>query len=69
MEMMKDKVTRVSCEDTVRGRWNAPMSEMGIVWCDANNIVTGVILEIGFGTVEDSAWLKAKKEYNQNCTY
>nr|XP_027233814.1 uncharacterized protein LOC113825211 [Penaeus vannamei] len=47
-----------------RGRWNAPKSEKGVIWCDASSIATGVILETGNETVEDGACLRKKDDYN-----
>lgn len=64
MNMMQDIVRRVSSEDPVRGRWNAPKSEKRVIWCDASSIATEVILEIGNETVEHRAWLQKKDDYN-----
>jgi len=64
MEMMQDIVRRVSCEDSVGGRWNVSKLEKGVIWCDASSIATGVILEIGNEAVEDGTWSRKKDDYN-----
>ena len=63
IEMMKDIVERVHREDPVKGRWYAPKSDMGVMWCDASSIATGVMLEIDGVEVEDAAWLRKKGDY------
>lgn len=63
VEMMKEIVERVRREDPVRGRWYAPKSETGVVWCDASSIATGVMLEIDDTEVEDAAWLRKKGDF------
>lgn len=60
--IMKDIVERVRREDPVRGRWHAPTSVRGVVWCDASTIATGVLLEIDGVEVEDAAWLRKKED-------
>lgn len=59
IKMMQD---RVSSEDPFGGRWNAPMSVKGVVWCDTRSIATGMILETDDKTVV--AWLR--EDYNHN---
>lgn len=63
VEMMKNIVERVHREDPVRGRWHAPKSVRGVVWCNASSIATGVTLEIGGIEVEDAAWLRKKGDF------
>lgn len=63
VEMMKDIVERVQQEDPVRGRWYAPKSGVGVVWCDASSIATGVMLEIDGVEVEDAAWLRKTGDF------
>lgn len=63
MEMIKDVVERVRREDPVKGRWYAPKSGTGIMWCDASSIATGVMLEIDGIEVEDAAWLRKKGDF------
>lgn len=63
VEMMKDIVERVRREDPVRGRWYAPKSGVGVVWCDASSIATGVMLEIDSVEVEDAAWLRKTGDF------
>lgn len=54
-EMMEDMVRRVSCEDSVGGRWNVSKLEKGVIWCGTSSIANGVMLEISNETVEDNA--------------
>lgn len=63
-QIIRDIVGRVSHDDPVRGKWYAPKSEKGVVWCDASSIATGVMLEMGDAVVEDGAWLRKKEDYN-----
>lgn len=63
VEMMKDIVERVHREDPVRGRWHAPKSGRGVVWCDASSLATGVVLEIDGIKVEDAAWLRKRGDF------
>ena len=63
VEMIKDVVKRVCHEDPVQGRWYAPRSGTGVMWCDASSIATGVMLEIDDIEVEDAAWLRKKGDF------
>ena len=40
-----------------------PKGSVGVVWCDASIIATGVLLEIGGVVAEDAAWLRKKGDY------
>lgn len=51
--MVKDVLERVRAEDPVRGGWNVPEIEKGVIWCDASNITIEVILEVGDVEMED----------------
>ena len=41
-----------------------PKDSAGVVWCDASNIATGVLLEIGGVVAEGAAWLRKKDNYS-----
>ena len=43
VKMMQEILERVRCEDPVRGRWYAPQSAKGVVWCDASRKATRVV--------------------------
>ena len=63
VKMMREIVERVRRDDPVNGRWYAPKSEKGVVWCDASSIAIGVVLEIDNVEVEDAAWLRKKSDF------
>ena len=63
VKMMQEIVEKVRCEDSARGRWYAPQSVKGVVWCDASSIATGMVLEIDNITVEDAACLRKKDDF------
>ena len=62
--MIVDVLVRIRIYDPVNGYWSVPKTESGVVWCDASNIATGVILEIGGVAVEDASWLRKKEDFN-----
>ena len=49
-------------EDLVKGSWDVPRTEKGVLWCDASRIAAGFLLEIGGVVAEDSAWLRKKDD-------
>ena len=60
--MMKEVLKEVEQEDPVKGRWDVPRTEKGVVWCDASSIATGVLLGIGGVVAEDATWLRKKDD-------
>lgn len=63
VKMIRDVLERVNREDPVKGRWQAPRTTKGVVWCDASSIATGVVLEMDGVDVEDAAWLRKKGDH------
>ena len=59
--IMKEVQKEVEREDPVKGSWDVPRIEKGMVWCDASSIETGGLIEIGMMT-ENSAWLQKKDD-------
>ena len=55
---LAEVIARVEREDSVQGQWLVPKGSVGVVWCDASSIATGVLLEIGGVVAEDTAWLR-----------
>ena len=63
-DRMKEIVEEVRKNNSVKGMWRVPKSDSGTVWCDASELVMGVVFEIGGTEVEDASWMR-KEEYNQ----
>ena len=63
-ERMREVVSEVQKVDPVKGYWRVPKAEKGIVWTDASDIATGVVLDIDGVTAEDGTWLRRADDYN-----
>lgn len=61
-KMAAELLTRVEKEDPVKGVWEVPKSDSGVVWTDASSLAMGAVLEIGGHIVEDAAWLRPKDD-------
>ena len=51
--MMKGVLKEIDLEDLVKGSWDVPRTEKGVMWRDASSIATGVMLEIGGVVAEE----------------
>ena len=47
-------------EDPVKGSWDVPRTEKGVVSCDACSLAAGVLLEIGRVLAEYATWFRKK---------
>ena len=63
VKLLKDVLAEVGRCDPVGGSWFVyPQCHVGIVWCDANLIGLGVVLQMDGVVVEDAAWLRKKED-------
>jgi hypothetical protein len=61
---LHEHLAKVSSGDPVGGTWNGPADDQPMtVWCDANNIGIGVVLESGSRRLKDAAWLRKGNDY------
>ena len=60
LEVIQEILVDVEKKDPVTGAWHIPETKIRVVWCDANSIVTGVVMEIGGLVAEDATWLRKK---------
>ena len=66
-DRMKEIVEEVRKNDPVKGMWRVPKSDSGAVWCDASELVMGVVLEIGGTEVEDASWMRKEECNRKKC--
>lgn len=64
MKVMQEVLAEVKKEDPVNGAWHIPEVSTGVVWCDASNVATGVVVEIGGVVAEDATWLRKSDDFN-----
>ena len=57
---MQEILVDVEKKDPVTRAWHIPETKIGVMWCDASSIVTGVVVEIGGLVAEDATWLRKK---------
>ena len=62
-DRIREVVEEVKSADPVRGVWQAPKVDAGVVWCDASDLAMGAVLEIGGVEVEDASWMRKKDDY------
>lgn len=64
LSMVDDVRLRIDQVDPVKGVWSVTDDKetVGVVWCDASSIATGVALELGGEIVEDGCWLRKPKD-------
>ena len=60
LKVIQEILVDVEKKDPVTGAWHIPETKIGVVWCDASGIVTGVVMEIGSLVAEDMTWLRKK---------
>ena len=60
--MIQEVITEVKKRDPVKGGWHIGRSKEGVIWCDAESLAPGAILEIGGAMAEDAAWLWKKND-------
>ena len=63
-DRMREVVEEVRSADPVRGVWQAPKVNAGVVWCDASDLAMGAVLEVGGVEVEDASWMRKKDDYS-----
>eukprot|EP00117_Sycon_ciliatum_P033147 scpid74252/ scgid25568/ len=61
----KELAARLATEDPVHGAWkvSASLDSQWTVWCDASDIVLGVVLEIDGQVIEDASWLRPRTDH------
>lgn len=62
--MMQEVLKGVTAEDPIRGSCDLPKLKMGIMWCNASSVATGIISEIGDVMVEDAARFRKTDDCN-----
>ena len=60
LKVIQEILVDVEKKDPVTGAWHIPETKIGVVWCDASSIATGVVVEIGGLVAEDATWLRKK---------
>ena len=60
LKVIQEILVDVEKKDPVTGAWHIPETKIGVVWCDASSIATGMVVEIGGLVVEDATWLRKK---------
>ena len=60
LKVIQEILVDVEKEDPVTGAWHIPETKIGVVWCDASSIATGMVMEIGGLVAEDATWLRKK---------
>ena len=58
--MIQEVMAEVRKEDPVKKEWNITRSQERGIWCDANSLAPGTLLEMGRVTAEDAAWIQKK---------
>ena len=61
---MAEVVHEARKADPLKGRWQVPKTDYGVVWTDAGDLATGVLLEIDGVVAEDGTWMLKKIDYN-----
>ena len=60
LKVIQEILVVVERKDPDTGVWHIPETKIGVVWCDASSIATGVVVAIGGLVAEDSTWLRKK---------
>ena len=60
LKVIQEILVDVEKKDPVTRAWYIPETKIGVVWCDASSIATGVVVEIGGLVAEDVTWLRKK---------
>ena len=60
LKVIQEILVDVEKKDHVTGAGHIPETKIGVVWCDASSIATGVVVEIGGLVAEDATWLRKK---------
>jgi len=63
-ERITEIVEEVNKNDPVKGKWQVPESNRGVVWTDASDLAMGALLEIEGVVAEDGTWMRKADDYN-----
>ena len=60
LKVIQEILVDVEKKDPITGAWPMLETKIGVVWCDASSIATGVVVKIGGLVAEDVTWLRKK---------
>ena len=60
LKVIQEILVDVEKKDSVIGAWHIPETKIGVVWCDASSMETGMVVEIGGLVAEDATLLRKK---------